>query len=260
MAKSVSLLCTISWAYTSLYLQVLWDSSCSPTSACKPWPGSRFCFSHLPPVVFHLVFTCPLARGIFKGNESKRDFFLCPCELALLWMLASSSGLAEAWLLGNGERLQDTYFSSTENEWTCFTGPKDPCLKAVLLDLLNYLDPLRCCAFSTSSSGDRDPIGCSWCPGSLTDFLLFQNTEMVTWVKASTSLLRFWDLRYPFITKIPSHPSVSDLDAPSFGPWYIATHLTAPQFCCEGSAADQTLTFALFLSLQQCFIYGYVAK
>lgn len=101
---------------------------------------------------------------------------------------------------------------------------------------------------------------CSWGPGSLTDFLLFQNTEMVTWVKASTSLLRFWDLRYPFITKIPSHPSVSDLDAPSFGPWYIATHLTAPQFCCEGSATDQTLTFALFLSLQQCFIYGYVAK
>lgn len=237
MAKSVSLLCTISWAYTSLYLQVLWDSSCSPTSACKPWPGSRFCFSHLPPVVFHLVFTCPLARGIFKGNESKRDFFLCPCELALLWMLASSSGLA-----------------------TCFTGPKDPYLKAVLLDLLNYLDPLSCRAFSTSSSGDRDPIGCSWGSGSLTDFLLFQNTEMVTWVKASTSLLRFWDLRYPFITKIPFHPSVSDLDAPSFGPWYIATHLTAPQFCCEGSATDQTLTFALFLSLQQCFIYGYVAK
>lgn len=36
MAKSVSLLCTISWAYTNLYLQVPWDSSCSPTSACKP--------------------------------------------------------------------------------------------------------------------------------------------------------------------------------------------------------------------------------
>lgn len=157
MAKSVSLLCTISWADTSLYLQVPWDSSCSPTSACK---------------------------------------------------------------LGNGEQLQETYFLSTKSEWTCFTGPKDPCLKAVLLDLLNYLDPLSCHVSSTSLSGDLDPIGCSWGPGSLTDFLLFQNTKTVT------SLLRFWDLRYPFITKITSHPSVSDLGAPSSGPWYIAPNST----------------------------------
>lgn len=128
MAKSVSLLCTISWAYTSLYLQVLWDSSALlPLLAnlgLVAGSASPICPCSLPPGV-HL----PFGQGYFQRKWIQERFLPLPMWTSIvvnvgffLWI--SWSLAARKW------RVTARHLVFVYREWVnLFHRPKGPLSK-----------------------------------------------------------------------------------------------------------------------------------
>lgn len=96
-----------------------------------------------PPVCFLFGIPPGACLSLGKGNKFKKALFCCwpmlcrhscGCFIVSLKVVvkhpdqAFSSRYSQAWLLEMEKQLQRTFSFSAENEWTCFTGLKNPFL------------------------------------------------------------------------------------------------------------------------------------